>query len=88
MTFPPDMKVDEASQPTKFFVCKKDTCKGAYCIACRVHFTREEISTHSCKIDEEFELYLKVVDTLARAATLVCPRCKFPVMKDLECKWL
>jgi hypothetical protein len=77
----------EQSESTKFFVCKREKCPGAMCIACNQRFdNKDAIFNHVCLSQEEVELYLEVIDILAKASTRVCPICQFPGMKDLACK--
>jgi hypothetical protein len=75
----------EQSESTKFFVCKKAGCPGAMCMACNERFEKDSIFKHVCVSQKEIELYLEVIDILAKASTRVCPECQFPGMKDLAC---
>eukprot|EP00475_Leptophrys_vorax_P034831 TRINITY_DN5674_c0_g1_i1.p1 TRINITY_DN5674_c0_g1~~TRINITY_DN5674_c0_g1_i1.p1 ORF type:complete len:569 (+),score=115.04 TRINITY_DN5674_c0_g1_i1:197-1708(+) len=79
-----DVKV-ESSESTKYFVCKRRECAGAFCIACDEKFTKDQIPNHRCAFVQEKTLYLELLDVLAKASTRVCPSCQFPGMKDLAC---
>jgi hypothetical protein len=76
-----DLKIEQ-SESTKFFVCQRVGCSGAMCIACNSRFEKDEILKHICVSQKENEIYLEIIDILAKASTRVCPECQFPGMKE------
>jgi hypothetical protein len=67
------------------FVCRKLFCDGAYCLACKTFFKKEDLLTHNCNDSAMESLYQQVIETLTASSTRSCPNCGTSGMKDLAC---